>query len=168
MTFVHIDLGIFEICLYVCLLFVCNFHQNLQFKWRININYYFNYFKSSSRWDNKYFWLQAGHINILMDIFYLFQNLTHFFSINSELDCDLTLFTISAADVNISAAAIFFTAVGILVAVAAPSLAGCICGCDPRVNPSVFCSTLALHHMDLDQTLHVQTLFPLALRALIV
>ena len=78
-----------------------------------------------------------------------------------------TLLTISAADVKISVAAILFTAVEILVAVAAPSCAGCICDCGPRVNPLAFCSTLALHHMDLFRTLHVQTLSPFALLSLL-
>jgi hypothetical protein len=44
-----------------------------------------------------------------------------------------------------------------LVGVAAPRCGGCTCGSDPRVNPSGFSITLALHHRDLFRTLHVQT-----------
>jgi hypothetical protein len=52
--------------------------------------------------------------------------LQHCYQYNICFECIDTLLTISAADVKISVAAIFFTAVETLVAVAAPSCGGCI------------------------------------------
>ena len=67
-----------------------------------------------------------------------------------------TLLTISAADVKISVAAIRLIEAATFVAVAAPSWAECMWGCDPCVKQLPFSTTVALHHKDLLRTLHLQ------------
>ena len=86
-----------------------------------------------------------------------YQSNSILYNIGHIIITSVTLLPFSTADVKISAAAIFFTAIEMLVGVAAPRCGGCTCGSDPRVNPSGFSITLALHHRDLFRTLHVQT-----------
>ena len=97
-----------------------------------------------------------------------YQSNSILYNIGHIIITSVTLLTISAADVKISAAAIFFTAIEILVAVTAPTCGWCTCGSDPCVNPSGFSIILALHQRDLFRILHVQPLFSLALHSFIL